>query len=518
LAINQEIEKDSTYHIEMNLLEHIQTPVFQLISKSAESLNIPAYVVGGYVRDILLNRPSKDIDVVCVGSGIALAEAVAKNYEQASKEQKHYKKAYVNTFKNFGTAQVKTFEWEVEFVGARKESYNRDSRKPIVEDGTLEDDQNRRDFTINALAISLNPHDYGTLIDPFDGVADLKRKIIKTPLAPDVTFSDDPLRMMRAIRFATQLNFDIDPDTFDAISRNKDRIEIISMERITTELNKIILSEKPSYGFKLLDAAGLLNLFFPEFVALKGAEYVGGLGHKDNFYHTLQVLDNISKTTDDLWLRWAAILHDIAKPATKRFDAKHGWTFHGHEEKGGRMVPAIFRKLKLPQNEQMKFVSKLVRLHLRPIALVKDAVTDSAVRRLLFEAGDDFDALMKLCRADVTTKNHDKVKRIIANFDKLDKRAAEVEERDKMRNFQPVITGEIVMETFQLMPCKHVGDIKLIVREAILDGKIANRIEEAYPFMLEVAQSIGLTPKKDLRITGFPTPKTQEQNESIESR
>lgn len=472
----------------MNFSDRLTDDIFGLIARSGEELKVPTYIVGGYVRDLLLNRPSKDIDVVCVGSGIALAQQVALN-EGGN--------VPVSTFKNFGTAMLKFQGCEVEFVGARKESYQRNSRKPIVEDGTLEEDQNRRDFTINALAIDMSKGNFGELVDPFDGVGDLKRKIIKTPLDPDITFSDDPLRMMRAIRFASQLNFDIEPDTYDALIRNKDRIKIISKERIIDELNKIVLSPVPSYGFKLLENTGLLKLIFPEMTNLKGVDVVDGKGHKDNFYHTLKVLDNITKMTDDLWLRWAAILHDIAKPATKRFNKKVGWTFHGHEDRGARMVPNIFRKLKLPMNEKMKFVQKLVRLHLRPIALVKKEITDSAIRRLLFEAGDDIEALMMLCRADITSKDHKRVQRYLTNFDIVEEKMAIVEEKDQVRNFQPVITGEIIMETFGLKPSREVGEIKIRVRDAILDGKIRNEMEEAYPFMVKVGSYMGLTPKSE---------------------
>ncbi|WMN12977.1 HD domain-containing protein [Marivirga salinae] len=460
-----------------------QHPVFELVKKSAQSLGIEAYVVGGYVRDLILKRPSKDIDFVCVGSGIELAKEVAANIGSKKKFQ---------VFKNFGTASIHHQDLELEFVGARKESYQRESRKPIVEEGTLEDDQNRRDFTINALAISLNEENYGALIDPFGGVKDLKKKLIKTPLEPDVTFSDDPLRMMRAIRFAAQLNFDIAPKTFDSIIKNAERLKIISAERITDELNKIILTEKPSYGFKLLYHAQLLDKFFPEMIELQGVEEKNGFKHKDNFYHTLQVLDNTAEYGGDLWLRWAAILHDIAKPATKRFNPKQGWTFHGHEDKGARMVPKIFKRMKLPLNEKMKYVQKLVLLHLRPIPLVRDNITDNAVRRLLFEAGDDIEDLMTLCRADVTSKNMNKVKQFRANFDKVEQKMKEVEENDQVRNFQPPISGEDIMKAFDLSPCKEIGIIKSEIKEAILDGKIQNNKEEAYEFMLGIGRKLNL--------------------------
>jgi poly(A) polymerase len=458
-----------------------QNPVFRKVSASARKLGVDAYVVGGYVRDLILHRPGKDVDFVCVGSGIELAQQVAQELGGLP----------VTVFKNFGTAMIRQQDFELEFVGARKESYRQDSRKPVVEDGLLDDDQRRRDFTINALAIGLNKSDYGELIDPFDGVGDLKRKMVRTPLDPAITFSDDPLRMMRAIRFASQLNFDIEADTFQAITQQAERLKIVSMERIVDELNKIILSPLPSYGFKLLFHSGLLKQFFPEMVALHGVEYVDNKAHKDNFFHTLQVLDNVSKMSEDTWLRWAAILHDIAKPLTKRFDPEHGWTFHGHEDKGGRMVPALFRRLKLPMGENMSFVQKLVRLHLRPIALSKE-VSDSAIRRLLFEAGDDGAALMKLCRADITSKNPDKVEKYLKNFERVEQKMAEVEERDRVRNFQPPITGDEIIRLFNLAPGPVIGEIKEQIKDAILDGVIRNDREEAYRLLMEIAQKKGL--------------------------
>ncbi len=467
----------------------LENPVFDIITKAAQHLSQETYIVGGFVRDLILQRPSKDIDVVCIGDGITLAQKTAAIINQTTPYHTE-----VTVFKNFGTAMLKYKEWEIEFVGARKESYRTSSRKPTVSQGTLQDDQNRRDFTINAMAISLNQADFGELIDPFQGIAHLKRKLIVTPLDPNITFSDDPLRMLRAIRFASQLFFDIQAETFEAINTNVERIEIVSQERITDELNKIILSPQPSYGFKLLYHAGLIHKIFPEMADLQGVDTIDGKSHKDNFYHTLQVLDNVAKVSDDLWLRWAAILHDIAKPKTKRFDPQAGWTFHGHEDKGARMVPAIFRKLKLPLDQKMKFVQKLVKLHLRPIALVNDTVSDSAIRRLLYEAGNDIEALMQLCRADITSKNYQKVSRFLQNFDKVERKMAEVEEKDKLRNFQPAITGEDIMQTFGLKPSRIVGDIKSEIREAILDGHITNKREEAYAFMLKIGEGKGLKP------------------------
>ena len=470
----------------MELREHFKDKIFHLISETADKLGLECYVVGGYVRDIFLNRPSKDIDVVVVGSGIQMAEAFGKKLGHG---------AHVAIFRNFGTAQVKYRDTEVEFVGARKESYSHDSRKPIVEDGTLEDDQNRRDFTINAMAVCLNQKRFGELVDPFNGLDDLKERTIRTPLNPDITFSDDPLRMMRCIRFATQLNFYIDDDTFEALSRNKERINIISRERIADELNKIISSPIPSKGFIELDRCGLLSLIFPELDALQGVEIKNGRAHKDNFYHTLEVLDNISQHTNNLWLRWAALLHDIAKPRTKRWEPKIGWTFHNHNFIGEKMIPDIFRKMKLPMNEKMKYVQKLVGLHMRPIVIADEEVTDSAVRRLLFEAGDDIDDLMLLCEADITSKNEMRKQQFLENFKLVRQKLKDLEEKDRIRNFQPPVDGAEIMQVFGLEPCKEVGSLKSSIKDAILDGVIPNEHDAAYQYMLEKAKKMGLFPK-----------------------
>ncbi len=452
----------------------LNEPIFKLIQQASDELNVDTYAIGGYVRDFFLERKSKDIDVVTLGKSIDLANLL---------HQKLGEEAHLSVFKNFGTAQIKYHDLEIEFVGARKESYNHNSRNPIVEDGSLEDDQNRRDFTINAIAIGLSKNNFGKLLDPFNGLNDLTNKILKTPLNPDITYSDDPLRMMRAIRFASQLNFQIDEPSFESISKNKNRIKIISAERIADEINKIILSQKPSVGFKLLLNSGLLDLIFPELVKLQGTETINGLSHKDNFYHTLEVLDNVAEKSNNLWLRWAAILHDIAKPATKRFEEGHGFTFHGHEDKGARMVPKIFANLKLPLNEKMKHVQKLVELHLRPIVLAKTEVTDSAIRRLLFEAGDKIEDLMILCESDITTKNPNKVKKYLHNFEIVRQKLIEIEEKDKIRNWQPPITGEQIMTLYNIMPSKKIGLLKNALKDAILDGLVGNNFEEAKKFL-----------------------------------
>ncbi|QJP33150.1 HD domain-containing protein [Nonlabens sp. Ci31] len=467
--------------------EAIQENVFRTLSQAAEELELPAYVIGGYVRDFFLKRgQKKDIDVVAIGSGISLARKVEELLPHSTK---------VSVFKNFGTAMVKTDELELEFVGARKESYDRGSRKPVVEDGSLEDDQNRRDFTINAMAFSLNKNSYGALLDPFNGMGDLDKKIIRTPLDPDITYSDDPLRMLRAIRFAAQLNFKIEEGSFESIKRNAHRLKIISNERIVTELHKIMMCDEPSFGFLLLEKTGLLQLIMPELIALKGIEEVEGQKHKDNFYHTLEVVDNISRNTEDLWLRWSALLHDIGKAPTKKFSKKVGWTFHGHEFKGSKMVYHLFKRLKMPLNDKMKFVQLMVRMSSRPIAVIDESATDSAVRRLVHDAGEYIEGLMTLCEADITTKNPRRFQQYHHNFKQVRDKIVQVEERDHVRNFQPPVTGEEIMKAFDLKPCREIGQIKMAIKDSILDGVIPNEHDAAYEFMIKKGKSLGLTPE-----------------------
>lgn len=465
------------------ILNSLEQKIFEVVGRAGEALDYPVFAIGGFVRDKLIGRRSMDMDFVCQGDGILLAKKVRELLDPKMK---------LIVFKTYGTAQLKYGGLELEFVGARKESYSEESRNPKVSVGTLEDDQNRRDFTINALAIDLSTSNFGQIIDPFNGLADLEAKIIKTPLDPDITFSDDPLRMMRAVRFASQLNFTIDANCFESVKVNKDRIKIISQERISDELNKIMMSKKPSIGLDLLYKAGILEILLPELTALVGTEYIDNIGHKDNFYHSLQVLDNIVPNTDNLWLRWSALLHDIGKAISKRYDPKQGWTFHGHEIVSGKLIPKIFKRLKLPTQQHMQYVRKIVELHHRPISLTKDDITDAAMRRLLFDAGDDLEDLMTLCKADITSKNASRVKRYRANFEAVEKRVKEVEENDKIRNWEPPISGELIMETFQLKPSREVGKIKMAIREAILDGDVDNNYESAYEFMMSLGKEMGL--------------------------